>query len=134
MKLKENILLVTTYAENNSYRIKFNCNAFNNESKSYFTECHKNPYDKVYYGHYLAALMGLQMAKKYSNKIKTVVISCPPEEWNQGVCLFPLGKKRPKNLILIEYTNKALQLKKELSLLGVNVHFSTREEETWWWE
>jgi hypothetical protein len=134
MKLKDGILVITTYSEKEyGYRVKFNCNAFNNESKSCFTNYYSNPYEQVYLGNYLAALTGLQIAKRYSSKINTVVVSCPPEEWNQGVCLFPLGKKRPKNPILVDYTKKALQLKKELQALGITVHFAIRNEQ-WWWE
>ncbi len=89
----------------------------------YHTKLYQNPFPYSYQGYFAGVILGLNIAKRYSDKINQVCIHHTNDEWARGVYMFPLKKWTPKNNCTREYVKNIEQLKKQLQVLGVSICF-----------
>ena len=93
------------------------------KSGTYHSQMYENTMPHSYLGYLAGTLVGLNMAKKYADRINEVRVFHPDDEWAQGIYKFPLKQWKPKNNYTIDYVSKVDILKKELQDLGISICF-----------
>lgn len=118
--IPDNVLDVCSYVcPDKTYYVSYKNHSL--KSGLYYSPLYTNDMAYNYLGYYAGVIIGLQVAKKYADRINLVRISADTNM--KGIYKFPLKEWKPVNPYMIDYTNRVLKLKHDLELLGVSIQW-----------
>lgn len=117
----DKVLHITPHIHKMQYWVAFENRDFH--VGIYNTKMYDNTMSYDYLGYMAATLLGLNIAKRYCDRINMVEIHVPNDQLAQGVSAFPTKKWVAKKTYTKQYVEQFDMLKKQLQCVGISICF-----------